>query len=150
MKRSERLKNIMQLAEKKEKDAASALGYLNSKISSEQEKRRQLLDYELEYHEKIIETGRKGINGATLRTYFGFMDKISDAANQQVGHIAELEQQVDQVQSYWFKTRGKLKAFESLVEKAQLQEAQERDKQEQKMLDEFAAQAYLRRRQSGY
>ncbi|MFG1489441.1 flagellar export protein FliJ, partial [Oceanospirillum sp. HFRX-1_2] len=116
--------------------------------SNEELKRKQLLEYELEYHEKIIETGRSGINGATLRTYFGFMDKLSDAANQQVGHIAELEQQVDQVQQYWFKTRGKLKAFESLVEKAEQQEAAEADKQEQKALDEFAAQAYLRRNSS--
>ncbi len=148
MKRSQRLKNIMAMAEKKEQDAANALGYLNTKISNEELKRKQLLEYELEYHEKIIETGRTGINGVTLRTYFGFMDKLSDAANQQVGHIAELEQQVDQVQQYWFKTRGKLKAFESLVDKAEQQEAAEADKQEQKALDEFAAQAYLRRNSS--
>ncbi|OOV88572.1 flagellar export protein FliJ [Oceanospirillum linum] len=148
MKRSERLKNIMTMAEKKERDAVNALGYLNTKVSNEELKQKQLLEYELEYHEKIIETGRTGINGATLRTYFGFMDKLSHAANQQVGHIAELEQQVDQVQQYWFKARGKLRAFESLVERAEAQEAAEADKLEQKALDEFAALAYLRRKYS--
>ena len=146
MKRSQRLKNIMTLAEKKEQDAANALGYLNTKISGEEQKRKQLLGYELEYHEKIIETGKTGITGATLKTYFGFMSKLNDAANQQIGHIAELEQQVDQVQQYWFKTRGKLKAFESLVTKAEQQEAAELDKQEQKILDEFASQAFIRNR----
>lgn len=145
MKRSERLKNIMAMAEKKEQDAANALGYLNNKVSNEQLKRSQLLEYELEYHEKIIETGKSGITGAALRTYFGFMDKLNDAANQQVGHIAELEQQVDQVQQYWLKTRGKVKAFESLVAKAEQQEIAEAGRQEQKILDEFAAQAYLRK-----
>lgn len=145
MRRSERLRNIMTMAEKKEQDAANALGYLNAKITGEERKRQQLMEYELEYHEKIIETGRTGISGATLRAYFGFMDKLNDAANQQVGHIAELEQQVDQVQQYWFKTRGKLKAFESLVEKAERQEAADADKQEQKLQDEFAVQSYLRR-----
>jgi len=145
MKRSERLKNIMSMAEKKEQNAANALGYLNTKIMNEEQKREQLMGYELEYHEQIIETGKTGINGATLRTYFGFMGKLSHAANQQIGHIAELEQQVDQVQEYWFKTRGKLKAFESLVDKVERQEAAEQDKQEQKMLDEFASQAFIRR-----
>lgn len=146
MKRSQRLKNIMSMAEKKEKDAANALGYLNTKIAGEEQKRQQLLDYELEYHDKIIETGKAGISGSTLRTYFGFMNKLNDAANQQVGHIADLEQQVDQVQQYWFKTRGKLKAFESLVEKVEQEEAREADKQEQKVLDEFAAQSFIRNR----
>lgn len=150
MKRSERLKNIMTMAEKKEQDAANALGYLNTKISNEEHKRRQLLDYELEYHEKIIETGKTGVDGATLRTYFSFMSKLNDAASQQVGHIAELEQQVDQVQQYWYKTRGKLKAFESLVERAEQQEAAQADKQEQKALDEFAVQSFLRNKNTGF
>jgi len=133
------------MAEKKEQDAANALGYLNTKIANEEQKRKQLMEYEIEYHEQIIETGKTGINGATLRTYFGFMDKLSHAANQQVGHINDLEKQVDQVQQYWFKTRGKLKAFECLVDKAEQQEAADQDKQEQKMLDEFASQAFIRR-----
>ena len=96
MKRSKRLKNIMMLAEKKEKDAASALGFLQSKIEAERQKKQQLKDYELEYHGKITEAGRAGISGSSLRQYYDFMSQLNDAASQQVEHIGELEQQVDQ------------------------------------------------------
>jgi len=148
MKRSDRLKNIMALAEKKEKDAASALGFLQSKIESERQKKQQLKEYELEYHEKVSEAGRTGISGSSLRQYYNFMSKLNDAANQQVDHIGELEQQVDQVQQYWLKTRGELKAFESLVDRAKVEERAQEDKQEQKVIDELSNLAYSRRLQS--
>jgi len=148
MKRSKRLKNIMVLAEKKEKDAASALGFLQSKIESERQKKQQLKDYELEYHDKITEAGRSGISGSSLRRYYAFMSHLNDAATQQVEHIGELEQQVDQVQQYWLKTRGELKAFESLVERALKDERLQEDKQQQKLIDELSGLNYTRRLQS--
>lgn len=149
MKRSQRLKNIKVLAEKKEKDAASALGFLQGKIEAERQKKQQLKDYELEYHGKIAEAGREGISGASLRQYYDFMSRLNDAASQQVEHIGELEQQVDQVQQYWLKTRGELKAFESLVERAESDERLIEDKQQQKLIDELSGLSYTRRLQSG-
>lgn len=148
MKRSERLKPIIALAEQKERDAASALGFLKSKIDAEEQKKAQLQTYGLEYHQQIIESGKQGVSGATLRRHYEFMTKLNDASQQQNGHIKELEQQVSQVQQYWLTTQGKLRAFENLVEKAKKEEQLLQDKQEQKVMDELTSQAYARRHQS--
>lgn len=148
MKRSERLKPIMALAEQKERDAASALGFLKNKIDAEEQKKIQLKEYGLEYHQQIIESGKQGVSGATLRRHYEFMTKLNDASHQQNGHIEELQEQVSQVQQYWLGTQGKLKAFEKLVEKAQKEEQVVQDKQDQKVMDELSSQAYTRRLQS--
>lgn len=148
MKRSERLKNIMMLAEKKEQDAATALGVLKDKIENERHKKEQLNEFETEYHEKITSAGRQGISGNDLRRYYGFMSHLHSASEQQKGHISELEQQVDQVKQYWLKVRGELKAYENLVDKAKNEEMKEEDKAEQKTFDELSSLAYLRNIQS--
>ncbi|MBB1485658.1 flagellar export protein FliJ [Oceanospirillum sediminis] len=148
MKRSERLKNIMTLAEKKENDAATALGVLKNKIESELQKKSQLNEFEVEYHQKITDAGRQGVKGSDLRRYYGFMSHLNSAAEQQEKHISELEKQVGQVQAYWLKTRGELKAFESLVDKAKQEEKLVADKQEQKVFDELSGMMHFRNKTS--
>lgn len=145
---SERLRPVLDMALRKEQEAAQALGYLNQKITQEHQTLQQLKEYEQDYHQNVIAKRMQGdqvFNRYSLLRYQNFISRLNEAVGQQEAQIDQVEGQLQQVREYWMKSRARVQAIESVMRKAQEREQVAAAKREQKMVDELVCIAAARR-----
>jgi flagellar FliJ protein len=101
--------------------------------------------YRLEYMKQLMERCKQGIDSATYNHFHAFVSKLDNAAEQLQIAIAQAKALVDQKKQAWRKQQQRVKSIELLIEKKQQQYQVILQRKEQKMFDEIANQAYVRR-----
>lgn len=147
MSRAKRLLPVLQMAQKKVDEAAQALGYLNQRIAQEEATKQQLKNYEGEYLE-LMRGGyqpNRSMNVQAVMGYQSFIQRLELAQIQQQEEINLLASQKYQVTQHWIKTRARAQAIESAIATAKQEESLLAARQEQKELDEFTSQSFVRR-----
>ncbi|MGX5174549.1 flagellar export protein FliJ [Aliikangiella sp. IMCC44653] len=145
MVRSKRLQPINRLAQKGEKAAAIEYAQLLENQRNEALKLHQLETYKTEYLKQMEVRVKQGVSGATLQHYHQFLAKISEAIKQQEQVILAAENDLHEGKSRWHDKRTHAKAIDQLVGKLSKEERSEREKKENKQIDEMSTQAFLRR-----
>ncbi len=143
MRASQRLQLIIELAERKARDAARALAVAQQKLAAEQQKLAQLEQYLQEYRTALLTQGRQGVSVQQLRLYHGFSANVEKAITQQSAQVANVGRQVEQVRRHWQTLDARHKGLEKLREARLQEERATADRLEQKALDEAVS---LRRR----
>ncbi len=70
--------------------------------------------------------------------YHAFINKLEQAATQQYEGVLQVRQALEQRREEWLAAQQRRKAVELLLEKQASREQQKAQRQEQKMLDEYA------------
>ena len=135
-KRSNRLKVVLDLAEKRKKDAEKFLGEQLQRVENDKFQLAQLETYLTEYQQQYSVALQSGQSPYALQNFQAFMHKISAAIEQHKRSMQTNKNQLEQVRRYWAQMNGKFKAVDSLVEKAKDEELAAEDKALQKQLDE--------------
>lgn len=141
-----RLAPILDIAQKKSDEAARALGVLNQKLSRENTMLNQLQVYQGDYMNMMGEMCKPGqrLDINHIVRYQNFIDRLQTAQRQQNDQIAIINAQKEQVKEYWLKTRARVKALESVIEKDAKVRQYKQDKIEQKNSDEFSQNKFHR------
>lgn len=135
-KRSSRLKVVLDLAEKRKKDAERFLAEHMQRVESDKQQLLQLQQYLSEYQQAYRQASEQGFAIDKLLNYQAFMNKIAAAIEQHKKSMQLNQKQLAHVKQYWAQMHGKYKAIDSLVVKAIDAESKIIDKALQKQLDE--------------
>lgn len=135
-KRSQRLKVVLDLAERKKKQADQLLAASRARVEKDQRAIEQLEAFLADYQRQYEDAGRQGFGIARLEVYQSFIRKISTALQQQKKALEMNCNELKIVERHWTQCYGQAVAMDKLVDKARTQEQQQEDKKLQQQLDE--------------
>ncbi|WP_130537778.1 flagellar export protein FliJ [Thiomicrorhabdus indica] len=128
---------LVELAEMEMDKAGKTLAMMQQKQNQDIEQLESLREYAQDYN-------KQGINPAQslsqLNTYRLFADKLMQAIESQETVVTQSETMAEKAREAWLEKRARFKALEKLFIKMQSDYDGHLNKQEQKMLDELAAQ----------
>lgn len=136
------LQPLLDLANTRMDEAARRLGELIASEKSSQQKLEMLERYRAEYSERFIEATREGIGPDALRNFSAFIGRIDDAIAAQLRVVQQSKQYISQGQKAWMTQRGKVRAFDTLSQRHQNEQAKADSRQEQRTTDEHAARQH--------
>ena len=139
--RIKRLKFVLAMAEEKEKKDLQAWGQYQQRLVQEQEKLSQLEQYMLEYRTSLTSQQAISIQSGQIQNTIAFIEQIKEASGHQESQINLVQQQAEGAKRVYLQTRAKAEALRKLIEKLSQQLTAIEEKQDQKLMDEFAARS---------
>jgi flagellar FliJ protein len=139
MKKSQRLKIIVDLNATDEKKALEALGKAQRKKKQLQGKLDELLQYQQDYKQKFQTISEIGVNITQLLEFRAFISKLEIAIDGQKKAVLEQEEEVTFVRKTWERKHQKTKSLQKVCDTALEEEVKMEDKREQKEQDDQAS-----------
>ena len=139
--RVKRLKFVLAMAEEKEQKDLQTWGQYQQRLVKEQEKITLLEQYMTEYRSSLTTQQSTAIQGGQIQNTIAFIEQIKDACEHQQNQINLVKQQAEGAQRVYLQARSKAEALRKLIEKLNLQLYAIEEKQDQKLMDEFAARS---------
>ncbi|MEH6447909.1 MAG: flagellar export protein FliJ [Oleispira sp.] len=139
--RIKRLGFVLKMAEDKEKQDLQVWGNYQQKLEQEQEKITLLEQYMMEYRNSLTSQHGSAIKGGQVQNTIAFIEQIKQASTHQQQQINLVQQQTEGAQRVYLAARAKAEALRKLIEKLHQQAVVIEGKQDQKMMDEFAARS---------
>lgn len=137
---------LCEKAETKLNDATLQLGKVRQAYEKARTQLSQLENYQREYQQQLTNrTTKKGLPITHLLSYQFFIDSLNQVVKQHSAQVTSCETSVNQALCDWKNDRRRLNAFTTL--KCRIEDAAraQENRQEQKMMDEFASQIFLRK-----
>ncbi|KAB2969875.1 flagellar export protein FliJ [Zoogloea sp.] len=141
------LQPLLDMANSRMDDAARKLGELIASDRAVEEKLELLVNYRQEYQARFVDAARNGIGPDAWRNYSAFLLKLDEAIAHQQRVASESKRRVEAGQQEWVDQRNRVKAFDTLSNRHQAQQARKEAKQEQRLTDEHAAKQFRDRRE---
>jgi flagellar FliJ protein len=145
MMRSQRIKIIEGLANKKQQAAANKMQTAKNDWDVHREQLESLYRYRLEYQQKLINQTGVLISIQYIKEYTLFIAKITQAINLQQNTVTQFENTFKQRQILWIQEKRKVNALSKVVVSLEEEELQIEEVKEQKMMDEHATNAYYQK-----
>ncbi len=133
------LQTVLDLMQERADDATRELGRLLAAEKGEEEKLELLQQYRDEYSQRFRTAAQNGLSTREWHNYQVFIDRLDQAIEQQKKAVSTSKEHTAAGQGHWQEQNIKLKAFDTLSQRFHSREAQREAKQEQKIIDEFAA-----------
>lgn len=141
--RTKRMGLILELAEKDVDAAAAAFADTKAHLASERNKLEDILNYINDYSATSEGEGLR-LAPEQLMRQRAFIGQLSEAQSQQRQLIAQREREVEHKKSLWQKAHLKQRAMQDLVKRMSEEAQAQADKKEEKLLDEWAQQQFVR------
>jgi flagellar protein FliJ len=133
---------LLDLANNRMDEAARKLGELISGEHECQRKLELLEAYRAEYQDRFLEAARNGIGPDAWRNFTVFIGRIDEAIAVQRAVVEQSRQATVGGQQAWLAQRNKVKAFDTLSQRHQAQQAKREQRDEQRQSDEHAAKTF--------
>ena len=104
-----------------------------------------LNQYRENYSGQLTDRGSQGLTSFQFGHYQAFINKLDNAAQQQLQGLRQVRQVTEKRRQEWLDIQQQRKALETLMSRKAAQEALKVARQEQKLLDEFATFRYFHR-----
>lgn len=141
MKRSQRLKTIIDLHARQEKEALQILGRSQQLLQEQQTQLEHLKTYRQEYLAKLAERQQIGMNVSQLLEFRAFADKLDKAIEGQYQAVAVKEREYQRARAKWEDCHQRSKSIEKLGQMAVAEELKLENKREQNEQDARAARS---------
>ena len=138
MKKSKRLKPIIQLAERREQAAVKQFTEAQNIQREREAKLEELLLYRQEYQQKFVSTESKARSVFQFKDYHAFLMKLDVIIAEQRQLVVSSKEDAESKRQLWMKKREKCQALEKAAERFLDEERQIQNKKEQKEADEHA------------
>lgn len=139
MKKSQRIKTIVDIKATQEKNALEALGAVQGKLQSMQEQVEGLRNYRQEYQHRFEQLGIKGVNVAQLLEFRSFIDKLDKAILGQEQVLISIEAELKAKRKVWEELHYKTQSLQKVCDSAVMVEMKQEAKREQQEQDERAS-----------
>ena len=137
------LKTLLDLAQERSDAAAAQLGLVNGRARDVQDRLQLLLDYRLEYSNRLVSDAKLGMGSAGWLNFRRFISTIDDAIDKQREMVVAAQHQVEASKEHWQAAQGRLRSFETLAQRHQREQRVVEAKLEQKEQDNFALKDFL-------
>jgi len=138
MKKSQRLKVIVDLNAKNEKKALQELGIAQTKKVELEEQLENLEKYRQEYKDQYQGMSEAGVNIGKLMEFRAFISKLDKVIEDQEKAISTMESQLVFVRQSWERQHQKTRSLQKVCDSAKAEEVKLEDKREQNEQDERA------------
>ena len=136
--RSQRMKVVLQLAERAEEAAATTLQSSRQQLQQAEEQLQQIEDYQQHYIQELnAQNGRVSVQ--TLMNDRQFLQQLTGISATQRQQIEQLQQQEGQCLHNWQLCYQRRQNIENLIERLQQAENLDEEKRLQKQLDELSS-----------
>ncbi|CAA9891805.1 Flagellar FliJ protein [Candidatus Methylobacter favarea] len=139
MKKSRRIKTIVELKAAQEKNALEAWGAAQKKLLAMQIQVQGLRKYRQDYQDKFDQRAARGVNVEQLLEFRSFIDKLNKAISGQEQALRLGETEVLAKRKLWEALRQHTRSLQKVCDSALAVEAREEARSEQRELDERAA-----------
>lgn len=139
-KRSVRLGVVLELEDRKKKQADKFLADHIKRVENDKVQLVQLETYLTEYQQQYQLTCQQGISVQSLNSYQAFMLKVSNVIEEHKKSMKINEEQLANVRVFWSKTYARYNAVDSLISNIKKKEELADEKAVQKMIDETSMQ----------
>lgn len=140
------LRLVLEMEQKKENELAREFGQAQGILSQQEQRYEGLSQYRTDYLRQANEQAQTGVGANTFGHYHAFISKLDTGITEQHKQVLRMRGHVQVLKARWLEQQRKRKSIEYLMEKQQEELRLKANLQEQKMLDEFATQAYVRRK----
>lgn len=142
---SQQLQTVLRVETDRENKASNALNIAQQHLAGQKQKLSSLQQYRLDYLREIQQSGRQGgVDARNYHQHLQFVGKLDKAIIQQTQMVSQATLVVDQRRRQWLEQQKRRKAVDLLLDKKRTEAVAIANRQEQQMLDEFAAQKFLR------
>ncbi|MGZ5576524.1 MAG: flagellar export protein FliJ [Methylobacter sp.] len=139
MKKSQRIKTIVDIKANQEKNALEALGAVQRKLQNMQAQVEGLKNYRREYQDRFDQLGVKGVNVAQLLEFRSFIDKLDKAIMGQEQMLNSIEAETAAKRKIWEELHHKTQSLQKVCDSALVVEMKQEAKREQQEQDERAS-----------
>ncbi|MGZ4982098.1 MAG: flagellar export protein FliJ [Methylobacter sp.] len=139
MKKSQRIKTIVDIKANQEKNALEALGAVQRKLQNMQAQVEGLKNYRREYQDRFDQLGVKGVNVAQLLEFRSFIDKLDKAIMGQEQMLNSIEVETTAKRKIWEELHHKTQSLQKVCDSALVVEMKQEAKREQQEQDERAS-----------
>lgn len=139
MKKSQRIKTIVDIKATQEKNALEVLGAVQKKLLSMQAQVEGLRNYRKEYQDRFDQLGMKGVNVAQLLEFRSFIDKLDKAIIGQEQVLSSIEAELMAKRKIWEELHHKTQSLQKVCDSALVIEMKQEAKREQLEQDERAS-----------
>jgi flagellar FliJ protein len=141
MKKPFSLQPLMNLAQNQKDSATHKLGQLNRQQHNAQSKLEMLQQYRKDYHLRLQELTKSGINPAELRNFQEFINKLDEAISQQLKLVGQSKVSTQVGRGEFDTAQRKLKSLDTLQQRHIATQKKVAEKSEQKALDEHTGRS---------
>ncbi|MGZ8950148.1 MAG: flagellar export protein FliJ [Methylobacter sp.] len=141
MKKSQRIKTIVDIKATQEKNALEVLGAVQRKLLTMETQVDGLKNYRREYQDRFDLLGRKGVNIAQLLEFRSFIDKLDKAIIGQEQVLRSIEAELMAKRKIWEGLHQKTQSLQKVCDSALVVEMKQEAKREQLEQDERASRA---------
>ncbi|PSW19540.1 flagella biosynthesis chaperone FliJ [Photobacterium sanctipauli] len=141
----EALAFILERTRDDEHKAALALNQARLEHQSYLQQLQQIEQYRLDYCKQLSVRGQEGLTASEYGHLQKFLNQLDETLVKQKAAGQQFEQQIEQCSEHWNEVRKKRRSIEWLLDKKQTERQQQLDRQEQKLMDEFATLQFARR-----
>lgn len=139
MKKSQRIKTIVEIKATQEKNALEVLGAAQRKLQGMQAQVEGLRNYRKEYQDRFDQLGSRGVNVAQLLEFRSFIDKLDKAIMGQEQMLNSIEVEVTAKRKIWEELHHKTQSLQKVCDSALVVEVKQEAKREQQEQDERAS-----------
>lgn len=139
MKKSQRIKTIVDIKATQEKNALEALGAVQRKLQNMQNQVDGLINYRQEYRERFEQLGAKGVNVAQLLEFRSFIEKLDKAIIGQERVLDSIDAELKAKRKIWEGLHHKTQSLQKVCDSALVVEMKQEAKREQLEQDERAS-----------
>lgn len=136
MTKSQRLRPVVRVTEKKERNAAIAVAESKRALDEQASKLGHLNAYLDEYRATFQTLGETGLTLQKVQEYRIFLSNLEAAVIQQNGMVKIYQETYDNSIKLWLASRGKVKALDTVIARHEKKERQEDMRRDQKELDD--------------
>jgi flagellar FliJ protein len=136
MKKSQRIKTIVEIKATQEKSALEALGASQRKLLATQAQVESLRKYRQEYQDRFNQLGGVGISVVQLLEFRSFMDKLDKAIAGQEHSLSECETDLMTKRKIWEGLHHRTQSLQKVCNSALAAEIRQEGKLEQLEQDE--------------
>jgi flagellar FliJ protein len=138
VKRSQRLKIVLQIAERNEAAMLTRMQEVKSQLQQEMQKQQEFENYRAEYQRKLAEAASSRISTAVYINYQRFIAQLGLVIEQQQQKIHMVRQHLEKATSQWRLAHEKTRGMSEHIQSCRDTEQREADAKEQRMLDEVS------------
>lgn len=144
MKKSERLKVIIDLQLRQEQDALQMMGHCQKKLQDQQMQLEGLQKYRQDYNARFAEQQRAGMNINQLLELRAFADKLDKAIEGQRLVVTTQENELTRARKHWEESHQRSQSLQKVSAQAYAAELKVESKREQSEQDARAARSARR------
>ena len=138
MKRSKRLEPVSALADETERECASHVAGLLSRLADAERRCAELRGYLGEYQGMFQRRASQGMGVTGMRDYQTFIARLCDAVRQQEGVIAQLQVDCERARARWLDAAARKSAVRKVIAQVRSEDQKLEERRSQKESDEQA------------